>query len=521
MSKPVLLIVRDGWGENPDPNQASCNAITLANVPFSRDLSAHWPRSLLMAHGLDVGLPGGVMGNSEVGHQNIGAGRIVDQEIVRLNKVLFSPDIKNNPVLVEAIARVKENDGTLHLIGMVSDAGVHSMIDHAIRLWEVAAEMGVKDIAVHAFTDGRDTPPMSGMRYVDSLLQQGRRFGVGQISSVCGRYWAMDRDKRWDRVARAYNMLTGKSGARAQWVDEAIQGYYNNPSSSNMVGDEFITPTLIADEKGNIHPIRDGDSVVFFNFRGDRPREIIQAFTDPNFTSFDRGKMLDLFFVTLTEYESGLCPNVLFPKLGKMPYILGEVISSTGLKQFRTAETEKYPHVTFFFNDYREEPFPGEDRDLVSSPREVSTYDQKPAMNAQGVTAAAKKAILSGQYSFILVNYANADMVGHSGSLPAAIAACEAVDQGVHELLDAVNTVGGAAIITADHGNAEQMYDPVTKTAHTRHTLNPVECILFGPGLQSTTVRPSGRLADIAPTVLDLLGIPKPVEMTGESLLVK
>ncbi len=519
LMSPVVLIIRDGWGTNPHPEQHAYNAIELADIPFSHNLSATCPRVMLKTSGLDVGLPAGVMGNSEVGHQNIGAGRIVDQEIVRIDKALASGELKDSAVLNHAFTRA-QSGGALHLMGIASEIGVHGLLRHLYGLIELAKSRGVTEIFVHCFMDGRDSPPNSGVGYLQELQTRLSEIGVGCIASVCGRYFAMDRDKRWDRVEGAYRALIGKAPATATDPIAAVQSYYEHPVDDSRKGDEFVPPTMIVDDSGTpIGPIQDGDAVIFYNYRGDRPREITRAFIDDDFSGFDRGAKLDLFYATMTEYEKGLCPNVIFPKPPPMPHILGEVVSHAGLNQFRCAETEKYAHVTFFFNDYREEPFPGEDRFMAPSPKEVPTYDQKPQMAASEVAAAAVKAILSGKYALVIMNFANGDMVGHTGSLPAAIAAVEAVDKGLQAVLKAVEAVRGVAFITADHGNCEQMFDPTINGPHTSHTLYTVEGLLYGS--QSLKLRSDGRLADIAPTLLDLMGLPKPSEMTGESLVVR
>jgi 2,3-bisphosphoglycerate-independent phosphoglycerate mutase len=519
LMSPVVLIIRDGWGTNPHPDQHAYNAIELADIPFSHNLSATCPRVMLKTSGLDVGLPAGVMGNSEVGHQNIGAGRIVDQEIVRIDKALASGELRDSAVLAEAFARAKSG-GALHLMGIASEIGVHGLLRHLYGLVELAKFQGAQKIFIHCFMDGRDSPPTSGVGYLQQLQKRLAEIGVGRIASVGGRYFAMDRDKRWDRVEKAYRALVGRAGSTATDPIAAVQSYYENPIDASRQGDEFVPPTMIVDDSSApIGPIQSGDSVIFYNYRGDRPREITRAFIDEAFTGFDRGEKLDLFYATMTEYEKGLCPNVIFSKPPAMPHILGEVVSHAGHKQFRCAETEKYAHVTFFFNDYREEPFPGEERFMAPSPKEVPTYDQKPQMAASEVSAAAVKAILSGQYGLIIMNFANGDMVGHTGSLPAAIQAVEAVDKGLQAVLKAVEAVRGVAFITADHGNCEQMFDPELNGPHTSHTLYTVEGLLYGS--QSLRLRPEGRLADIAPTLLDLMGLPKPAEMTGESLIVR
>lgn len=517
---PVLLVIRDGWGFNPDPGQDAYNAIKLANTPCDDWLKEKWPRTLIAASGLDVGVPVGVMGNSEVGHQNIGAGRIVDQEIVRITKALKTGEIGQNPVWKAALDRVKANGSRLHLMGLVSDAGVHAMIEHLFGLLELAKSAGVKEIFVHAFTDGRDTSPTSGLGFVRQVEEKLTELGVGKIASVCGRFWCMDRDNRWDRVQRAYDMLSGrKADATASSAEAAVQHYYDNPVNDSQKGDEFVTPTWVVGADGKpVATIAGGDSVVFYNFRGDRPRELCRAFCEDDFDGFDRGPKLDLYFAGLTQYQKGLPVEVILEKPAKMKNILGQYVSDLGTAQFRSAETEKYPHVTFFFNDYREEPFPGEDREVVPSPK-VATYDQKPEMSAPGVTAAAKRAILSRKYGLLVVNYANPDMVGHTGQLDAVKKAVEVVDAGVKELIDATLSVGGRAFVCADHGNAEQLWDPATNGPHTAHTLNLVEVYTVGKGCESLKLRETGRLADIAPTILEMMGLPQPPEMTGQSLI--
>jgi len=378
-------------------------------------------------------------------------------------------------------------------------------------------------VFIHAFTDGRDTPPQSGLGYIQQVEAQLKQIGVGQIATVCGRFWAMDRDNRWERVQKAYDMLTGKMAvATADSAEKAIASYYEKPLSPTQNGDEFVPATWITGADGKpVATFADGDAVLFYNYRGDRPREITKAFVLDGFKEFDRGAKLDLYYATMTEYEAGLPVHVISGKPEALKNILGEVVSRAGIGQFRCAETEKNPHVTFFFNNYRGTPFPGEDRACPASPK-VPTYDMQPEMSAAQVTAEAKAAILSGKYGLIVVNYANPDMVGHTGSLPAAIKACEATDAGLGELLAALATKNGKAVILADHGNAEQMWDPVNNGPHTAHTLNLVEVFAVGEGLAAgkTRMRTGGRLADIAPTVLHLMGLPKPAEMTGESLVI-
>ena len=520
---PVLLIIRDGWGKNPHPGQNNLNAVFLASKPCDDRLHVRYPFTLIAACGLDVGLPDGVMGNSEVGHENIGAGRIVDQELVRLNKLFSEKRLATNPVWRAVVERVKSRGSRLHLMGIVSDAGVHGMLEHLYGILRQAKTDGVKEVFIHAFTDGRDTPPQSGLGYVQQVEAKCREIGLGRIATVCGRFWAMDRDNRWERVQQAYDLLTGrKATATAPSAEAAVSNYYKQPLSETQKGDEFVAATWVTGADGKpVATIRDGDAVLFYNYRGDRPREITKAFVLDDFKGFDRGPKLDLYYATMTEYEAGLPVNVISGKPAALKNILGEVVSKAGLAQFRCAETEKNPHVTFFFNNYRAEPFPGEERACPPSPK-VATYDMQPEMSAAEVTAVAKSAILSGKYGLIVVNYANPDMVGHTGSLPAAIKAVEATDRGVGELLAALETKHGSAVILADHGNCEQMWDYVHNSPHTSHTLNLVEVFTVGEGLVAgqTKMRTGGRLADIAPTVLHLLGLPKPAEMTGENLIM-
>jgi 2,3-bisphosphoglycerate-independent phosphoglycerate mutase len=539
---PVLLVIRDGWGRNPHADQDAFNAVRQARTACDDRLRARYPVTLVKTSGEDVGLPDGIMGNSEVGHENIGAGRIVEQELLRLNRLFSDGLVASNPAWRGAVDRVKSRGSRLHLMGILSDAGVHGMLEHLYGFLERARIDGVppERVFIHAFMDGRDTPPMSGLGYVKAVEARCREMGVGRIATVCGRFWAMDRDNRWDRVAKAYAMLTGRgcatasapgsarpvaagvpATASASSAEAAVQAYYDHPLTPTQQGDEFIAPTWITDAAGApIATIGDGDAVVFYNYRGDRPRELTKAFVLEGFKEFERGPKLDLFYATMTAYEAGLPVHVILDKPPKLKHILGEVVSEAGLAQFRCAETEKNPHVTFFFNNYRGEPFPGETRAGPASPK-VATYDLQPEMSAAEVTRLAREAIRSGKYALIVVNYANPDMVGHTGSLPAAIKAVEVTDAGVGELLEALAQVGGRAVIGADHGNCEQMWDPVHHAPHTSHTLNRVEYFVVGDDFVAgrTWLRDGGRLADIAPTVLELMGLPKPPEMTGRSLL--
>ena len=518
--RPVVIIVRDGWGKNPYPQWNNANAVFLAKHPVADHLLATYPNTLIHTSGFDVGLPEGTMGNSEVGHQNIGAGRIVDQESVKITKEIRSGQFFQNEQMNAAVDNVLKKNSALHLFGIVSDAGVHGLLEHLYAVLELAQRRGVNQVFLHAFTDGRDTPPSSGLGYIKQVLAKMKEIGVGRIATVSGRYYAMDRDNRWPRVEKAYRAIAFGEGAEFPSAEAAVQHYYDHPTESNMTGDEFITPSVICNPDGTpLATVKDGDSVIFYNYRGDRPREITKAFTLDPFDGFDRGPKLNLYFVTMTAYEVGLPVHVAYPKPPKMTNILADYISQRGLKQFRCAETEKFPHVTFFFNDYREAPFPGEDRQIIPSPKDVATYDQKPEMSAQGVADEVVRRIDSGQYDLVVVNFANADMVGHTGVLAAAIKAVEFVDARVGEVLDAVKRQNGAAIVLADHGNCEQMIDPETGAPHTAHTTYDVELIVVDDRFKGRTLRADGRLADVAPTALQLMGLPKPPDMTGESLL--
>lgn len=530
--RPCVVIIRDGWGENPDPAWDHANAVKIAQPPIDAMLRRDWPFTRIHTSGFDVGLPEGTMGNSEVGHQNIGAGRVVDQESVRITKAIRDGSFFQNAELVAAVERCLSRRSRLHVMGLASDVGVHSRLEHLFAMVELAARRGLRDVYVHCFTDGRDSPPQSGVGFIRRIEQELRRIGVGTIASVCGRYWAMDRDDRWQRTERAYRMLTQGEGEAAANPVEALERYYGRPLEPGMSGDEFVPPTVISDDGVTpVATIRDGDSVVFFNFRGDRPRQLSKAFVLDTFPfrgvdksgetrelGFVRPAKLNVYYVTMTEYESGLPVHVAFPKPPKMVNIAGEYISKLGLRQFRCAETEKYAHVTFFFNDYREEPFPGEERAMVPSPK-VSTYDQQPEMSARGVTDLVVKRIESGVEDLLIVNFANPDMVGHTGVLAAAVRACEVVDECVGRVLESVRRAGGCAIITADHGNFEQMIDPATGGPHTSHTTFDVPLYVYGEAFRGRTLRGGGRLADVLPTALTMMGLRVPEEMTGRSLL--
>jgi 2,3-bisphosphoglycerate-independent phosphoglycerate mutase len=519
--RPCVIIVRDGWGKNPYPQWNHANAVFLAKHPVADRMMANYPSTLIHTSGFDVGLPEGTMGNSEVGHQNIGAGRIVDQESVAITKQIRDGEFFRNYELNAAIDFAKKNSGSVHLLGIVSDAGVHGLLEHLFACLELCKKNGQKRVFLHAFTDGRDTSPNSGMGYIRQIEAKMKELGVGQIASVSGRYWAMDRDNRWPRVEKAYNALTAGAGPKFKSAESAVQNYYDHPTEPNMSGDEFVTPSVICDDGATPRAlVRDGDAILFYNYRGDRPREITRAFVMPDFNGFPRPKQLELFYCTMTAYEQGLPVHVAYPKPPKMKNILAEYVSQLGLKQFRCAETEKFPHVTFFFNDYREEPFPGEDRQIIPSPKDVATYDQKPEMSAAGVCDEVVRRIEAGVYDLIVVNFANGDMVGHTGVLPAAIKAVEVVDACVGRILDALQKQDGVAIVLADHGNCEQMIDPATGGPHTAHTTYDVELIVVDDRFKGRKLRTGGRLADVAPTALELMGLPKPVGMTGSSLIL-
>lgn len=537
---PFVLIIRDGWGRNPHPEHDAFNAVKLANTPVADRLEAEWPTTLIKTSGEDVGLPEGTMGNSEVGHQNIGAGRVVDQESVAITKVCRAGKLATSAALVEAVQAAKAGGRTVHLMGIASDAGVHGLLAHLYAIVELCRDLGQADVAIHFFTDGRDTGPFTGKEFVRAAEERLARIGVGRVASIMGRYYAMDRDFRWERVHRAYACLTGRGAAeqeigRARTALEAIQHYYDNPTTPSQQGDEFIVPTMIGSpEEACRTRISDGDTVIFYNYRGDRPREISMAFVlpddkwaavkpspDSGRRGFDRGPRLALNYVTMTAYSEELAPYVKvgFPKPPKMTNIAGEWLSRLGLTQFRCAETEKYPHVTFFFNDYRDEPFPGERRENPQSPK-VATYDLKPEMAAHEVRDAVLRRLAAPDCEdFIVVNFANGDMVGHTGNLQAAIKACETVDACVGAIVDAALGRGGSLIVTADHGNAEQMFDPETNAPHTAHTTYDVPLTAVGAAAAGRRLRTDGRLADIVPTALEMMVVQQPPEMTGRSLL--
>jgi 2,3-bisphosphoglycerate-independent phosphoglycerate mutase len=514
--RPFVLIIRDGWGCNPNRDEDAYNTIKCANTPTDDMLMRDYPNCLIHTSGEDVGLPDGTMGNSEVGHQNIGAGRIVPQESVRLSRAIRDGTFFENREFLNLIRFIKERNGKMHVMGLCSDIGVHSLLDHLYGLLEFGKRNGIKEVFIHAFTDGRDSPPTSGAGYIAEIEKRAGQLGIGRIASVSGRFYAMDRDSRWDRVQQAYECLRLGKGVKVSSAAEAI-----NKSYGDGVTDEFIRPTCIVDDENQpVATIDNGDGVVFFNFRGDRPREIMRAFVEQDFKEFNRISLPDIHFVCMTEYDASVPAPVAFPKPPKMKNILGEYWGSLGLKQFRCAETEKYAHVTFFFNDYTEKPFPGEERQIVPSPR-VRTYDLKPEMSAYEVTDVVMERLELQKYDVMVVNFANPDMVGHTGILSAAVKAAEAVDECVGRILEKVKSLKGAAIITADHGNFEKMIDGSPDKPHTAHTIGDVPLIVFDESYKGKKLREDGRLADVGPTMLQMMNLKQPQEMTGKSLLEK
>lgn len=504
--KPVVLCILDGWGLREDPTD---NALAQARLPNYRRLLETRPFARMGTSGRDVGLPDGQMGNSEVGHMNIGAGRIAVPDLGRLDNAVADGSLASNPAITGLIDRLKKSGGALHLLGLLSDGGVHSHQDHMAALAKIIAKAGVK-VWIHMFADGRDTPPKSALGFLAQVRQQIAGIDGISFATVSGRFYAMDRDKRWERVAQAYDALVDASGKTAASAEAAIeQGYAADET------DEFITPTAIAGYAG----MKDGDGVLMANFRADRAREILMALLDPHFDGFKRSRVAQFAgAVGVTEYSAQLNEflTTAFPPV-RYPLTLGEVLAKAGKTQLRIAETEKYAHVTFFMNGGEEQPFPGEDRILVPSPK-VKTYDLQPEMSAPEVTDKLTAAITSGKYDLIIVNYANPDMVGHTGSMPAAIKAAETVDACVGRVEAAVKQMDGVMLITADHGNLEEMLDRSSGQAHTQHTTNPVPLLLTGGARTDSYSLSDGRLCDIAPTLLHFLGLPQPAEMTGHCL---
>ncbi len=511
--KTVLLMILDGWGVR---ESRQGNAIALARTPNYEKFLQIYPHSRLGAAGEAVGLPAGQMGNSEVGHLNLGAGRIVYQEFTRINQAIKDGSFFKNPVLIEAYQKAKKNNSSVHLFGLVSDGGVHSHLDHIYALLRLALAEGVQRVFVHAFLDGRDTPPKSARRYIEELQRKIDELGVGSIATVSGRYYAMDRDRRWDRTRLAYEALVYGKGEKAKTPVEAVEKAYQRGET-----DEFVKPTLVDSsvESGGgqgLGLVSEGDVAIFFNFRPDRVRQLTRSFIEPHFKGFDRGPTPpQVFLVTMTQYDEDFDVPIAFPPVG-LENILADVLAQHGLKQLRIAETEKYAHVTYFFNGGEEEPREGEDRVLIPSPK-VATYDLKPEMSAYEVTERVVKEIKREYYHFIVLNYANPDMVGHTGYLEAAVKAIEAVDDCLGQVARALLTQGGEMLITGDHGNAEEMLDEEGES-QTAHTTNPVPFIYLGT--RRLKLRDGGILADVAPTVLDLLELPKPAEMEGQSLFV-
>jgi 2,3-bisphosphoglycerate-independent phosphoglycerate mutase len=509
-SGPIVLVILDGWGNAPD---GPGNAIAAAHTPNMDRFVAEYPRTNLHCSGEDVGLPEGQMGNSEVGHLNIGAGYVVYQSITRIDLAIRDGSFAQSDVLKAITHHADRSSSTIHLVGLIGDGGVHAHHRHWRGLLDLFASSDVDQVAIHAIMDGRDTEPTSGVAFMQALLDDIDSTGVGKIATVSGRYYAMDRDKRWDRTERAYRAIVR---GEAPVADDPVQVLRDSYESGTT--DEFIDPVVIGPKPV---PFQDGDAVIFVNFRADRMRQIVSAISAPDFDGFDvSDRPSDLAIATMTQYERDLPVQVIFPP-DDVEYPLARVISDAGLKQFHIAETEKYAHVTYFINGGREEPFEGEDRAVVQSP-DVPTYDHQPEMSAPGVTERAIQAISTGNYQFVVINYANGDMVGHTGDFDAAVKAIEAVDQGLGSIAQATLNAGGVVIATADHGNAEEMVIPGTDDVWTAHTLNTVPLVLVSSDdtlLRNVKFRPEGRLADIAPTVLEILGVTPAASMTGKSLI--
>ena len=511
-SKPVnALIILDGWGINPDKNG---NAPASAKTLFLDMLEKKYPCSKLLCSGINVGLPSGIMGNSEVGHMNIGAGRKVLQNLVKIDQAIQDSSFFKIQELVSTMEKVKKTEKTLHLIGLISDGGVHSHINHVFTLIDMAASKGITNLNIHAILDGRDTSPKSGKNYINNLNKYLNKKGIGKIATICGRYYAMDRDNRWERIEKAYNLYTLGNGKQKENPVNAVMDAYKHGQT-----DEFIKPIILKDnsDTNSIGTIKNNDCVIFFNFRADRARQITKAFTDNNFSKFNRKKNPNIAdFLCMTVYDEDFTLPVIF-KPQHLNNTLGEIISRENICQLRIAETEKYAHVTYFFNGGNEKVFPLEERMLVPSPQQVKTYDEKPEMSANEVALKACEKIKSQDFEFIVLNFANMDMVGHTGILSACIKACEAVDKCVKKVVQEIWETGGTAIVTADHGNAEKMLNK-DGTPYTAHTLNPVRFIVAGEKYLGEKLN-NGVLGDIAPTVLKIMGIKKPEEMTGKSLL--
>ena len=505
MNKKVILMILDGWGKSPDPK---VSAIEHANTPFVDSLYTKYPNALLLTDGMHVGLPEGQMGNSEVGHMNLGAGRIVYQDLAKINMAVAEDKLKDEPALKEAFSYAKTNSKAVHYLGLVSDGGVHSHINHLKGLLKAGETFGLKNVFVHAFTDGRDVDPKSGKGFLEDMDTYCQNTGA-KLASVIGRYYAMDRDKRWERVKKAYDLLVHGTGAKSTKVGDAMQASYDQG-----ITDEFIEPITLCDDSGNPRgTIKEGDVVIFFNFRTDRGRELTQALSQQDFPEYNMHK-LQLYYVTLTNYDDTFKGvHVVYDK-ENIQETLGEILSEAGKKQIRIAETEKYPHVTFFFNGGREVPFEGESRILCPSPK-VATYDLKPEMSAYEVRDAIVPELEKGEADFVCLNFANPDMVGHTGVMEAAIKACETVDSCAETVINTGLEHGYSTLVIADHGNCDTMVNP-DGTPNTAHTTNPVPLIVVDPDIK--TVR-DGVLGDIAPTILQMMGLPKPEVMTRESLI--
>lgn len=508
----VTLIILDGWGLSPN---REANAVALAQTPTFDHLWQTYPHTQLCASGEDVGLPIGIMGNSEVGHLNLGAGRVVNQEVTRINHAIRNERFFSNPVFSALLEKTLASGGRLHLMGLTSDGLVHSAEAHYLALLDLAKRTGFAGDRVffHAILDGRDTPPQSAPGYLATLEAKMTATETGRVATISGRYYAMDRDNRWERVQKAYEAFTSGKGESAASATEAVNNAYARGET-----DEFVLPTVLLKQGVPVGLIKDGDGVILFNYRADRGRELLRTLTDKTFVGFTRTTFPQVAVISMTQYAAALPTPFAFYPPEEMQHLLGGTISAHGKRQLRVAETEKYPHVTYFFNGSNETPFTGEDRSLVPSPRWVATYDEQPEMSAPAVAWKVVYALQKHPYDFILINFANADMVGHTGSLSAAIQAVEAVDWGLGCLIRAIRTTGGTAIVTADHGNAEQMVDPVTGKPHTAHTTNPVPLILVDENARGVRLREGGRLADVAPTALALMGLPRPEEMTGQDL---
>ena len=509
--KVTMLMILDGFGDNTNQDG---NAIKQANTPNLDRLMKKYPNTDIYTSGKYVGLPDGQMGNSEVGHTNIGAGRIVYQDLTKITKSIEDGDFFSNPEFIAAIDNCKKHNSKLHILGLVSDGGVHSHNRHLYGLLEMAKRRDFENVYIHCFLDGRDTPPASAETYIAELQEKMKEKGVGKIATLAGRFYAMDRDKRWQRVQKAYDAMVFGKGEKAGDPIKAIEDSYQKE-----VFDEFVVPTVICNPNGEpVAKIEENDSVIFFNFRPDRARQITRAIVDPDFNEFETKKM-NTYFVCFTSYDETM-PNVHIAfKKEPVKNTLGEIVSKHGLKQLRIAETEKYAHVTFFFNGGEEKQYPGEERILVPSPK-VETYDMKPEMSAYEVTDKVCDALENDRFDVIILNFANTDMVGHTGSMEAAIKAVEAVDTCIGRIVKIIEEKQGNLLITADHGNAEQMIDYKTGEPHTAHTTNPVPAILVTPN-KNFKLKENGKLADLAPTILDIMGIEKPEEMTGESLLIR